>query len=245
LITNSDFIQELILGYDFKQVSVRSKGKPPVPFQHGADINQFMIGYDLGQKGKRHKVSFVAELYGSFGSMTTWDHTKDYESIRSGAKPGYAYLKVSHSLVTKLNSVFLFSYDISGQATTTPLLPSEQLTLTGYQAVRGFEERIVSVDDGIIINASLETVNYSLGKAFGLTKKAYDELHFLLFFDAAWGVNNQKGSELVCLASIGPGVKYQIDRWFSAHFDYGFQLWHGGFKNPTDSRYNFGLTMSY
>jgi hemolysin activation/secretion protein len=241
LVTNSRFLQELIVGYDFKQLNSRIESG-------GVDINQFMIGYDLGQRGKSHRVSFVAELYGNPGGITTRNKIADYEKFQYGAGPTYAYLKVSHSFAKQLNKVLWFSYDVNGQLATKNLLPSEQLTLAGYHAVRGFEERVVSVDNGLLLNTSLETARWSLSKTFGITKKSFDELYFLLFFDCGLGANHTAPvgtSSFVNLGSIGPGVKYQIDRWFSAHLDYGFQLWHNGFENPTQSRYNFGLMMSY
>lgn len=249
IITNSLFLQEIIVGYDFKQVSSHEKTHDhTVLFQGEADINQFMVGYDLGQRGKKHRASFVVELYGNPGSITTRNKASDYEKFRYAAGPTYLYLKMSQSFAYQFHPLFWFSYDLNAQAATKNLLPSEQMTLTGYNAVRGFEERVVSVDNGILLNASLETVRWSLGKSFGLTKKAFDELYFLLFFDCGFGANHKTApqeSSCVNLGSIGPGIKYQIDRWFSARFDYGFQLWHNGFKNPTDSRYNFGLMMSY
>lgn len=249
IITNSRFLQEIVVGYDFKQVSSREKNhNHTVLFQGDADINQFMIGYDLGRRGKKARASFALELYGNPGGITTRNHASDYEKFRYAAGPTYLYLKMSQSFACQFNQFFWFSYDINAQAATKNLLPSEQMTLTGYNAVRGFEERIVNVDNGILLNSSLETVRWSLGKSFGLTKKAFDELYFLLFFDCGFGANHKTApgeSSSVNLGSIGPGIKYQIDRWFSARFDYGFQLWHSGFKNPTDSRYNFGLMMSY
>ena len=241
VITNSKFLQEILVGYDFKQVDSRI-------VSGGADINQFMIGYDLGQRGKLYRVSFTAELYGNPGGITTRNKAEDYQKLRYAAGPTYAYLKFSHALARKLAHDFWFSYDINGQVATKNLLPSEQLTLAGYHAVRGFEERVVSVDNGVVVNTSLETPRISLGKSFGITKKTVDELYFLLFFDSGWGGYHKTApntNSFVSLGSIGPGVRYQIDRWLSAHLEYGFQLWDQGFENPTQSRYNFGLTMSY
>jgi hemolysin activation/secretion protein len=248
IITNSNYLQEIIVGYDFKQVQNQDKTGSRVTSRADADINQFMVGYDVGQRAKSHKVSFVVELYANPGGITTRNKASDYRKFRYAAGPNYGYLKMSHSFACQINPNFWFSYDINAQLATKNLLPSEQLTLTGYNAVRGFEERVANVDNGVLVNTSLETAHWSLGKSFGLTKKAFDELFFLLFFDCGLGVDHKTApgkSAFVNLASIGPGVRYQIDRWFSARFDYGFQLWHHGFHNPTDSRYNFGLMMSY
>ena len=248
LTSNDRFLQEMIVGYDFKQISSHKRSHPSIDDPADADINQFMVGYNVGQEEKQHRVSFLAEIYGNPGWITTRNKTEDYQKFRYGAKSTYAYLKISHAFACQFHRALWFTYDVNGQAATGNLLPSEQLTLTGYQAVRGFEERTVLVDNGVIVNASFETSRWSLGKSLGITKQALDELYFLFFFDYGLGGNHKtapKESSFVNLASFGPGVRYQIDRWFSAHLEYGFQLWHTGFENPTDSRYNFGLMMSY
>ncbi len=115
--------------------------------------------------------------------------------------------------------------------------------MTGYNAVRGYEERILNLDNAVILNLAYETPHFSPGRTFGLCKE-WDELYFLAFFDYGVGSNHQP-MQMRDLASVGPGVRYQIDRFFTARFDYGFQLWHTGFVNPSHSRYNFGMILSY
>ena len=248
LITNTSFLQELILGYDFKQVIARIKENNTLLFHGYADINQFMLGYDLGHRGRHHRVTFVVEAYGNPGGITTHNHEKDYQSFRPGSGPEYVYGKLSHSFAYRFCRHWWFSYDLNGQLSSKNLLPSEQFVLSGYNAVRGFEERIVSVDQALLINLSLQTPRMSIGKLAGWSRKAFDELYFLVFFDYGLGANREFGpheSSTVGLASIGPGIRYQIDRYVTARFDYGFQVMHYGFDNPSDSRYNFGLIVSF
>lgn len=247
LITNSSFLQELLLGFDFKQVTARIKNHGTSIFDHRADIDQFMIGYDLGHKGFCHKLSLVAELYASPGGMSFANKTSAFLNFRSDSGPQYVYFKLSHSFMYKFRPLW-FSYDLNGQIASKNLLPSEQFSLSGYYAVRGFEERIVSVDDAFLLNLTIQTPRVSIGKMAGWSKRSFDELYFLLFFDYGLGGNHQSyknESRTMSLASIGPGIRYQIDRYLTARFDYGFQLFHHGFHNPSNSRYNFGLIVSF
>jgi hemolysin activation/secretion protein len=247
IITDTSFLQELIVGFDFKQVLARIKEHNTVVFNDLADIDQFMIGYDLGHRSPMHRLTLVAELYGAPGGMSHGNTTDKFAFFRTGSGPQYAYLKLSHSLAYKFYHFWL-SYDLNGQLSTKNLLPSEQFTLTGYNAVRGFEERIVNVDNALLVNLTLQTPHFSISKLAGWTKRPFDELYFLGFFDFGYGGNTNPlvgESRTVNLASAGPGIRYQIDRYLTARFDYGFQLWHRGFENPTHSRYNFGLIVSF
>ncbi len=245
-------MQEFVFGYDFKETELRLKERVPdsrswSSRQRTADINQFMVGYELGYSDEVQRTTLVLELYGNPGGITTKNKSRDYREFRNDAKAEYAYLKGSHSFARKLPHDFWMSYDISAQVASSNLLSSEQLTLAGYSAVRGFEERLVNVDSGFVVNLELETPHVSFSKWFG--KKREDEFYLLAFFDAGWGVEHRSchGNETKSqtLGSIGPGARYQYSRYVTARFDYGFQLWHHGFDNASDSRYNFGVIVSY
>lgn len=240
--TNSVFLQDIVVGYDFKQVSRLTHSK------EGVDVNQFMIGYNLGSKTSEYRASLEAELYGNPGWITTQNKSSDYQKFRDGSSPYYLYLKWSQTLARQIGKGFWFLWNCNGQASTKALLPSEQFTLTGYNAVRGFEERVVNVDNALLFKLSLETPTWSIARSLHLVSGTYDELCLYAFFDCGLGGNykaNEETPSFVSLGSIGPGIRYQIDRWLAFRFDYGVQLWHDGFQNPSHSRYNFGLSVSY
>jgi hypothetical protein len=249
ILTNNNFLQEFLLGYDYKQVLISEKSSDVANrFHNHVDVNQFMIGYDLGYRTKYTKVTLVGEFYGNPGGITQGNHNHKYEAFRAGSYCQYAYFKLSHSFAHQFLSGTWLTYNLNGQLATSALLPSEQFTLAGYQAVRGFEERAVNVDNALLFNLELQSPRVSIGKSTGLSKKNFDEFYLLLFFDCGYGSNYQTPvgeSATRSLASIGPGARYQIDRYLTARFDYGVQLFHHGFENPSHSRYNFGLIVSF
>lgn len=246
LFFNTHIMQELIIGYDFKETNNFLEFAGTKIFNGTADISQFMLGYELGIRNPKQKAVFVFEVYGSPGRMTHADTSRAYQEFRYGARSTYAYLKLAHSYACKLRYGW-FTYDITGQASTTNLLPSEQFTMTGYHAVRGFEERILNLDNAGIVNVALETPHFSPMKSLGYCQMI-DELYLLAFFDYGFGGNHKNfpgEHKFRDLASVGPGIRYQVDRYLTARLDYGFQLWHKGFDNPSNSRYNFGMILSY
>ncbi|MDE3055935.1 MAG: hypothetical protein KGI80_04495 [Verrucomicrobiota bacterium] len=241
------FLQELLLGYDFKEVisTVHPEGREK--FHGVADINQFMVGWDLGVAREDLLFSLVLELYGNPGGITTRNKSEDYELFVPGSGPGYVYGKLTNSLALSWKG-WKTSYNLNLQAASKNLLPSEQYNLSGYYAVRGFEERIVSTDNALFFNLTLQAPSFGIGKLSGLSRSAFDEFTAYLFFDYGLGSDHTVTageSSWQSLASCGPGLRYQIDRYLSAHLDYGFQLFHHGFNNPTDSQYNFGLIVSF
>jgi hemolysin activation/secretion protein len=246
LYNNLDLLQELIVGYDFKESHVSTRYDHKSAHKGTASINQFVIGYNVGLRTRSRKLFFNAEILGNPSSITHHNNEKSYQKLRNDAQAQYIYLQASHSLAQEFSS-WWFSYDLSGQWSSTNLLPSEQFTMTGYYAVRGFEERILNVDNGGIIHITIETPHVSPAHWCGF-KKHYDELYVLAFFDAGVGAQHKPADDqqsIASLGSIGPSLRYQYSHYISAHLDYGFQLWHSGFENGSDSRYNFGVTLSY
>ena len=206
-----------------------------------------MVGYDLGHKGPNHKLTLVGELYGSPGGMSQGNTTNKFVAFSPFSGPQYIYFKLSHSFAYQANGFWL-SYNINGQVASKNLLPSEQFTLSGYNGVRGFEEKVFSVDDALLVNVTVQSPRFSIAKISGLPRRFFDEGYFFVFFDAGYGgyLRPSAGqSKTGTLGSVGPGFRYQIDRYVSCRFDYGFQLWNRGFVNPTNSRYNFGLIVSF
>ena len=74
-----------------------------------------------------------------------------------------------------------------------------------------------------------------------------DRFYFVGFVDAAYGRNVHHGSsarQQQWLLGVGPGLRYNISTYFTARFDYGFQL-HHIFGDHHSGRAHFSLMASY
>ncbi len=241
-----DILQEFVIGYDYKESNTNLLFNGTSDYYGMASMNQFMLGYNVGVRNRSRKIFFNLEVFGNPSGITNHNDQSSYESLRYRAEASYIYARAAHSLSQEFSG-FWFSYDLSGQYSTTNLLPSEQFTMTGYNSIRGFEERILNLDNAGILHLTIETPHVSPIHGLGFCKH-YDELYLLAFFDAGLGTrhNPPNGSpSFASLGSIGPSFRYQYSRNVSAHLDYGFQLWHSGFDPITSSRYNFGVILSY
>jgi hemolysin activation/secretion protein len=105
------------------------------------------------------------------------------------------------------------------------LVPSEQFGLGGSHTVRGYEERTTSGAEGFVISNELRAPSFSPGKF--MDKTAKDELQLLGFFDYGQTSNPillRNEDPHVSLMSAGVGLRYQVSRFLSVRFDFGWQL---------------------
>lgn len=105
----------------------------------------------------------------------------------------------------------------NAQLTDTPLVASEQFGLTGANAVRGFDERAVVADSGLVLNAEVYTPE--LAPRIGLP----GNLRGLVFVDAGYGANRKAGGTYLPIhtnvASTGVGARYSFSRDLNVRLD--------------------------
>ncbi|MET1114985.1 MAG: ShlB/FhaC/HecB family hemolysin secretion/activation protein [Comamonas sp.] len=137
------------------------------------------------------------------GNRSTRDH---FMVVRGGA-----------SALRALDSGWQVRVAGTAQLTDTPLVSSEQIGLTGAGAVRGFYERAVATDSGLVLNAELYTP--ALGAGLGLP----GNLRALAFVDAGYGANRKASGTYLPghtdVASAGLGARYALGRDFNLQLD--------------------------
>jgi hemolysin activation/secretion protein len=139
-------------------------------------------------------------------------HSSDYFTILRG---GGSYFKAFPSdWQVRLAGTAQFSPDA--------VVSSEQLGLVGSTAVRGFDERAVSTDSGVVANAEIYTPE--------LADKMHlpGNLRLLAFYDVGSGYNSHLGTShlgdiptpaVVNVASLGLGARYQAGKDFNVRAD--------------------------
>lgn len=103
----------------------------------------------------------------------------------------------------------------TAQYAKDPLVSAEQFGLAGSTAVRGFTERAVSADGGLVVNAEIYTPE--------LLPKG--SLRLLAFYDVGRGYNNNVGNSGIpsslTVSSMGVGARYVYGRDFNIKLDVG------------------------
>ena len=245
-----EYTHEVYGGFDFKQSS-NSLLIFNTPIQGGGgfglyNVFQLTAGYSGNIPDPIGSTSFEVAGFYSPGGLGTLNDQDTYSQIRTNADPDYGYgkLNLKRGFVLPLN--FSLTGAFNGQITTSNLMPTEQYGLGGYNTVRGYDERVANGDNAWVVNVEFRTPPGSIAKIFD-NQEIQDRIQFLGFFDYGFvGFNNaQPGQSSTYLMGVGPGLRYNIDRFLSIQFDWGFQLMKTPPGSKVGNRAELSVTAAY
>ena len=244
------YTHEVYGGLDFKQASnsllifntsIGSDGGFGV-----YNVFQLAAGYSGNLPDEIGSTTFELGGFYSPGGVGGLNDTATYNSIRTNADPDYGYGKLSlkRGFILPLN--FSLTGAFNGQIASTNLMPTEQFGLGGYNTVRGYDERVANGDNAWVFNVEFRTPPGSIFQMFG-NHEVEDRLQFLGFWDYGWvGFHNPiPGQTNTYLMGVGPGLRYNIDRFLSIQFDWGFQLMRTPPGSKVGNRAELSVTAAY
>jgi hemolysin activation/secretion protein len=134
---------------------------------------------------------------------------------------------------------------LSAQYSPDALIPGEQIGLGGASSIRGYREREVAGDQGLLFN--LEALGPDLGPAFGADGV---RLRPLAFFDYGRVANHNDTpcarSDTSCsLAGAGLGVRFNYGKRVSARLDVARALREGTLTGSGSTRGHFALNLVF
>ncbi len=223
---------KLVFGLDYKKIDSRcnvngielstAPPTPPVASCVPYTTMPLSVTYSGQTRGVAQNIDYNIGIARNVGTGTAYTNT-----VTDGRTDRYSYLTPG-SRNTNDNFVVLrggasifkgFSNDWqmrvagSAQYAKDPLVSAEQFGLVGATAVRGFNERAVAADSGLILNAELYTPE--------LASKG--NLRLLAFFDIGRGYNSKVGNSGIpssmTVSSIGIGARYTMGRDFNVRLD--------------------------
>jgi len=245
-----EYTHEIYGGFDFKQAN-NSLVIYNTPLGPGGgyglyNVFQLTAGYSGNIPDPIGSTSFEVAGFYSPGGLGDLNDQDNYSNIVPNADPDYGYGKLS------LNRGFILPLDFSltgafnGQITTSNLMPTEQFGLGGYNTVRGYDERVANGDNAWVVNVEFRTPPGSIAKIFG-NQEIEDRIQFLGFWDYGFvGFSNPSpGQVSTYLMGVGPGLRYNIDRFVSVQFDWGFQLMQAPAGSKVGNRAELSATIAY
>lgn len=164
----------------------------------------------------------------------------DFAAVRSGAGAGYRLLRFSFALAASSARDWQTRVLLGGQWTRDALVPGEQFGAGGATTVRGFGERDLATDTGIVSNVELVTPN--------LCARAGWQCRLLAFHDTAWGERNRAlAAELrhAALSSAGLGLRFAAGTAASVQLDYGHALHVGEVAVTSRNRLHVRVGLAY
>jgi len=240
LQVGKDFLQQMGFGVDFKRTNNTVDFGGFTVINHLVNLFQYVAEYTLTYNPKNTKIYLETELLGSPGRTLGDMSNSLYELLRFDAKNVYLYGRGVFSIEHKIPRDYSFYLRLTGQGSTANLLPSEQLGLGGYNSVRGYYERQINVDDGIISNLEFRTCPLS-----PFCRNNWD-FHGLAFADFAFGQEHKAASfekPQYYLLGVGPGLRFSND-WFLARLDWGIRLLKTQHDGPA-TRLHFSFIARY
>lgn len=209
------------------------------------NLTQLALSYLLNYNKGRYKSNITLELYYSPGEWISDQENLKYNALRTFAENNYIYGKLYFSNLITLPQDFLLAFILRAQVSNKNLLPSETLGVGGYDTVRGFYERELNGDLGIIINTEIRSPSFHILKKL---RNRTDGLQFLVFLD--YGLASIYKAQLLedktqNLLGYGPGIRYIYNPYITARFDLGFK---GNNKEEFAGDFSvihFGVNVSY
>ncbi len=237
---------EFILGYDFKRTNNFLFFVSSLVEDSHVDISQFLLSYSITESDKLGVSAFTAQTYLSPGGMTPFNKTSKFMGFRPHARSDYVYAIFNLDRTTKLFANFSWILNAYAQVASGRLLPSEELSLGGYNTIRGYRENRLLGDAGFLIRNEIRTPAIKIRKD---NIKNIGEIQFLAFLDygKAYDLDpNILYRKATALAGTGPGVRYNIASHLTARVDYGIRLRRALEHNKKyKSRWHVGINGSY
>ena len=175
-----------------------------------------VLDYNIGlirnwATGDRHYNTNIA------GVDTEYDRYSYLTPGNRGTRDDFMALRGGASLFKGFKNDWQIRLAGTLQYAPDPLVSSEQIGLVGSGAVRGFAERAVAADSGVVANAELYTPE--LAERLSLP----GNLRLLSFYDLGRGYNSNIGAgatpAMVTVASIGAGARYAAGKDFNVRAD--------------------------
>lgn len=268
LARQGEYTSRVVFGFDQKK-SLNPCQSGGVPLITAGCVSTLERVASVTYSGQLQKPGLSADFSGgvfyNISSGEWQDHWRYvYAAGNRAAKQDFLYFQGSGSVTYAFDWGGMARAAVSAQYSDDPLPSSDQISLAGYSAVRGFNERVVTADSGFVAN--LEVYSQDLAPVLAVLP---GNLRALVFYDIASGFNtltpnatftNELGNvvfangtpnQRVSLSSVGLGLRYAFSKSTSARFDWARVLQAppavSGTTAPIDSnwRAHFGLSHSF
>lgn len=254
---DGEYTSKLVFGYDYKFLNTtcspdqRGLTATCTPYTvqplsvtyHGAVQGiDIQAGYQVGLAMNLLPVG--ARYTGAPGTAAAGKH--DRYSFLTGRPVSDEFMTLRFGgNVAQRFSGWMLRAALEGQLSGSAVPPSEQLGLVGSTAVRGFNERAITADQGYVANLELYTP--SLASYI----RASGNLHGVVFYDFAHGRN--EGSvvaptfKTMGVAAAGVGLRYALGKDVSFSWDAAQVIDPGPatLERRGDWRSHFKLTIAF
>ncbi|MGL6113137.1 MAG: ShlB/FhaC/HecB family hemolysin secretion/activation protein [Rubrivivax sp.] len=206
-------------------------------------VNPLSIAY-TAQKSGKNPAGFSLGFSQNLGLAGPNGNAANFDAVRAGAEKYYTLLRLAGYATLPLPDQWQLQGRVSGQLTPDALIPGEQFGIAGANTVRGYLEREVIGDRGVV--GSVELYAPALLEPMGVRQSM---LQLLTFVDAGKVWNHLDtpcvGTASSCpLASVGLGIRAGLQA-LQLRLDVAYALKDGNSTTAGDTRASFLATYNF
>jgi hemolysin activation/secretion protein len=208
-------------------------------FGNDVTVRPVSIGYAGSRATADGQTDFTVALLQNVAGGSRGG-SDDFARARSGAKAGYRMVRFAASFANALPGDWQTRVLLNGQWTHDALVPGEQFGAGGATTVRGFGERDLAADTGVVANVELYTPD--------LCGRAGWQCRLLGFYDTAWGERNRAlPGELhhAAISSTGLGLRIAVGSSASVQLDYGHGMHVGDVNATSRNKLHVRVALAY
>jgi hemolysin activation/secretion protein len=221
------FRQQADVGFDYKATNNDLIVGEDVISTQIATVLQLAGTYQVGFTYGQHGFDGNGEAYVQPWSIGQSMSRENYDLLRPNASPYYIYFKLGGEYRWLHESGTMIKVRARTQFSSAPLIPIEQMGFGGENSIRGYPERVVNADQGLILNFDLFSPAGKVFQSVTKNKSIQDGFRGTFFFDMGFaGLQDPLPGQpsQYFLAGMGPGFRYDLGPWLYVRFDYGFRL---------------------
>ncbi len=168
------------------------------------------------------------------------NNATSYALVRDPASIDFTIARFGALVTQRLPRGFSVLGRMTAQLTDQALIPGEELGFGGAHSVRGFEERTIAGDKGVILN--FELWSPPVPQAFGARFLGFIDVGHKALVDPVIG---QRRNDTI--SSIGVGTRWQWRKQLSLAIDYGLPLASadGEASDRGNSKWHLDLSYRY
>jgi hemolysin activation/secretion protein len=233
-----EYDSRLVTGIDYKSYrnSVMFAGQD---FGNDVTVRPLSVAYAGSLALEGSQVDFALTLVENIAGGPR-GRADDFARVRTGARADWKALRWSGAWVRALGAGWQGRLLTGGQYTRDALVPGEQFGAGGSTSVRGFDERDLSADSGLLANLELYTPDLCGGERL--------QCRMLAFYDTAYGKRNHAlPGELASttIGSAGLGLRVAAGSAASVQLDYGHVLRAGELPAAGKNKLHVRVGLAY
>jgi len=238
-----EYSSRLVLGYDYKWQDGTTRC-PPGSY-NSTCVSLLETPISATYLGQWQKPNIAADfnlgaVYNLplFGHQDSWRYK--YAANTRATDTNFLIFKGGGSFLRSFAGDWQVKGILNSQLSAQPLPTTDQFSLAGSSAVRGFGERVLTSDSGFVANIEGYTPDLVPLVGSWLKREFSGTLRALVFYDQGYGWSRPKDSELWAdpfnnpailagtkplnertnISSIGFGLRYAMGKDVSAKFDW-------------------------